>query len=75
MHTKGKIQIRIRVHMEPDLEEMAGHLDVAGRRALGRKLYRYSRQLFVSANIIEKDMAPKPKRGLRPIPEIKLKHN
>jgi len=61
--------------MEPDLEAMAGHLDVAGRRALGRKLYRYSKQLFVSAKIIEMDQSPKPKRGLRPIAAVKLKQN
>lgn len=73
MHKKV---IKIRVTMEPDLEEVAGHLRPKQRRELASKFDRWSHQLRFSAEVIEKDEVPKPPpRRLRFIPEFKLPRN
>lgn len=70
------IKIRIRVRMEPDLEESAGHLLPHQRRALARKFYRWSKQLWLSAEIIEKDEGPKPPPKRLPfVPRNKVRKN
>ena len=57
----------IRVCLEPDLEREVWHLNSYQRRALARRFYRWSKQLWVSATILDRDAEPKPPRSLRPI--------
>lgn len=72
----NQVTIRIRVRMEPDLEEIAGHMRPHQRRQLARKFFRYAKQLYVSADIIERDQQPKPPPVRVPFcPENKLKGN
>ena len=65
----------IRVRMEPELEELAGHMTPVQRRALARKFRRWSRQLYVSADILQSDELPQPQRSLQPLPVRKLYRN
>lgn len=71
MGNEGKIRVRL----EPELEEEVWHLPPHRRRALARRFYRWAKQLWVSADIIEADQSPRPKRGLKPIPARKRAWN
>lgn len=47
------------VRMEPDLEDIAGHLKPHQRRILAAKFARWAHQLQVTAGVIEKRQQPK----------------
>ena len=61
------------VRLEPELELIAGELDAYGRRELAMKLFRWVRQLLVSARCLSKQPAPRTQRVPRLKPhELKL---
>lgn len=68
-------EIKRRVRLEPDLEEIAGDLNASGRRAMAWKLRRWARQLDVSATIIDLDSAPTRRPSLRPLARRRLLWN
>lgn len=49
-----------RVQLEPELEEMVIGWSPERRRALAKKLNRWSKQLFISAKILERDRIHRP---------------
>jgi hypothetical protein len=74
----GKIptfEMNVRVKLEPDLEKHASTLKPHERRVLARKFYRWAKQLWISAQIIERDAEPIPKPTLKPLPKAKLIRN
>ena len=54
-----------RVTLEPALEEIAQGLNASQRRALAKKFDRWARELKVSAFILDRDAAPRPRPVLR----------
>jgi hypothetical protein len=54
-----------RIVLEPELEEIANSLNAAQRRALASKLERWAKELRVSAFILERDAAPRPRPALK----------
>jgi hypothetical protein len=60
------------VTLEPELEEEASLMTPAQRLALARKFERWSRQLRVSAFILDRAYAPKPRPFLRVLMKQKL---
>lgn len=58
----------IRVRLEPELEEEVWHLPPHRRRALARRFYRWAKQLWVSAAIIEADTVRRRPRGIEALP-------
>ena len=56
-------KIVVRVRMEPELEEVAGHLNPGDRMLLAGKFARWARQLRVSARVLA---APPSARRSRP---------
>ena len=68
-------QKKIRVRLEPGLEEEVSLLTPAQRVALARKFQRWARQLRVSARIILRDELPQPRPSLKPLPRRRLSWN
>ncbi len=60
------------VTLEPELEEEASLMTPAQRLALAHKFERWSRQLRVSAFILNRVSAPKPQPFLRALTRRKL---
>jgi plasmid stabilization system protein ParE len=61
-------KVVVRVRMEPELEEIAGHLDPRERVEMAQKLARWVRQLQVSAHVLSQPPSARPRRlpRLRP---------
>jgi hypothetical protein len=55
-------RIVIRVRLEPRLEAIAGQLPASERRNLAKVFYRWSKQLWVSAKVLE----PQPPKEPQP---------
>lgn len=64
--------LRKRVILEPDLELVAGALDAPARRRLARQFYRWAKQLWTSAAILDQDAAPSQRPSLPKIAPTKL---
>lgn len=64
-----------RVRLEPELEEECGSMRPIQRRKMARKLYRWAKQLWISAAIIEADEQPKPKAQLKRLARAQLARN
>jgi hypothetical protein len=60
------------VTLEPELEEEASLMTPAQRLALARKFERWSRQLRVSAFILDRVYAPKPRPFLKVLTRRRL---
>ena len=60
------------VTLEPELEAEASLWTPAQRRAAAKKMRRWARQLDISAVILERHTAPRPKATLKPVPRRKL---
>ena len=60
------------VTLEPELEEEASLMTSAQRLALARKIERWSRQLRVSAFILDRVYAPKPRPFLKALTRRRL---
>jgi len=61
------------VRLEPEIELIAGELYAYGRRELAMKLFRWVRQLLVSARCLSKQPGSRPQRVPRLKPdELKL---
>lgn len=69
------VKTKKRVYLEPELEAEVGSMRPDHRRRLARKLYRWAKQLFISADIMELDEAPKPKPKLRRLCRSQLRRN
>jgi len=52
--------MKINVKLEAELEAMAGGLNAHERVMLGRKYFRWARQLFISAQILRGSGSAKP---------------
>jgi hypothetical protein len=52
-------QIGVRVRLEPRLEAIAGSLPAGERRKLAKVYYRWAKQLWLSAEVLE----PQPRSG------------
>ena len=63
------------IMLEPDLEELAGHLTPHERMMLAKKFFRWSRQLYVSVKILRRNSGPRPKPSLRRLPQRLLRLN
>ena len=63
------------VTLEPELEAEACLWTPAQRRAAAKKMRRWARQLDVSAVILERLLAPRPKPALKGVPRRKLALN
>jgi len=61
--------------LEPDLEEIAGHLTAHERAMLAKKLFRWSKQLYVSVRIMRRDSETRPRPSLRPLVRRRLALN
>jgi hypothetical protein len=70
-----QITIRVHVRLEPELEDVAAELNSSQRRALARKFQRWSRQLSVSANMMDNLAQKTQKKPLAPVPRRKLAWN
>jgi hypothetical protein len=46
---------KTRVVLEPELQREVGNMNPKARRDLAKKLYRWSKQLWLSADILESD--------------------
>lgn len=69
-------QIVTRVRMEPELESLAGHLNVSDRLFLAQKFSRWTRQLRVSARILQADSrANRPRSAPKPLARRRLALN
>ncbi len=55
-------QIVIRVRLEPRLEEIAGDLPPEERRRMASLYYRWAKQLWLSADVLEPRPRPGPPR-------------
>lgn len=73
-HAKESASFKIRVRLEPDLESEVATLRPHERRRMARKLYRWAKQLWLSADIIERD-ENKPVAQFKPLPRSKLARN
>ncbi len=51
--------LKIRVRLEPELEELAASWSPEKRRVMAKKLRRWARQLDVSAHILTSDHSPR----------------
>jgi hypothetical protein len=69
--TRG-ICMRARVTLEPELETEVVLFTPAQRMELAKKLKRWARQLEVSAVILRRASAPKPRPSLKALPRRKL---
>lgn len=63
------------IQLEPDLEELAGHLNAHERVMLAKKFFRWSKQLYVSVRILRRNSGPKPRATLKRLPERLLRLN
>lgn len=63
-------KVVLRVRMEPELEEIAGHLDPRERYEMAQKLARWVRQLAVSARVLAGPPAAGPRRLPRLQPSV-----
>lgn len=63
------------VQLEPELEEIAGHLNAHKRVMLARKFFRWSKQLYVTAQILRRHAQPKPPPSLKRCPQRRLALN
>lgn len=68
-------RMKTRVTLEPELEEEAALLTPTQRILLAKKLERWARQLRVSAFIMRRDAAPKPRPYLKALSRRKLALN
>jgi len=68
MNSKGYCPVTL----EPELEEEAALLTAAQRIELARKFDRWSRQLRVSAFILKRVYAPKPRPSLKVLTRRRL---
>jgi hypothetical protein len=66
---------KIRVVLEPDLQEQAELLTASQRRALAKIYRRWARQLEVSAKIMDADEQAPKRDPLKPLPKRRLKLN
>ena len=54
METRVRIRVLPKlVTLEPDLESSAGHLGIEGRRSMAARYWRYAKQLYASADLLE----------------------
>jgi len=60
------------VTLEPELEEEASLMTAAQRREFALKLERWARQLRVSAFILDRTSAPRPRPSLTYVPRRRL---
>lgn len=67
-----QINIRIRVRLEPVLEEKVATFSPSKRRALAIVYERWAHQLRLSARILEIDAKPSQRRRLKGLPHRKL---
>jgi hypothetical protein len=68
------VSVKIRVHLEPELHEMAADWPPLKRLEVSRKLKRWSRQLRISAIVQmddERAATSRPRPVLRPLPRRK----
>ena len=65
-------KIKIRVSLEPKLEAQVALMTPAQRREMARLFFRWSKQLYVSAAILEADAQPLPQRAIKPLPRRRL---
>lgn len=73
---KGNVCMkRSLIQLEPDLEELAGHLNAHERVMLAKKFFRWSKQLYVSVRILRRNSGPKPRATLKRLPERLLRLN
>jgi hypothetical protein len=68
-------ELKIRVRLEPELEQIAGGLDAVSRKRVARKFKRWAHQLEVSAIILIRDAAPRPRPVLRRLSPRRLRLN
>jgi hypothetical protein len=66
---------KIRVVLEPDLQEQAELLTAPQRRALAKIYRRWARQLEVSAKIMDADDQTPKRDPLKPLPKRRLTLN
>ena len=66
---------KVRVRMEPELEEIAGDWPALKRLENGRKFLRWGRQLLISGKIMLKDANPHPRASLRLVARRKAAWN
>ena len=66
---------RPRIVLEPELEAEIKLLNAWQRRALARKFERWAHQLRVSAVILLRDQAPRPKPSLKASSPRRLRLN
>lgn len=71
---KGVV-VRVRIRLEPALEERTALMNAAQCRALARVYARWARQLRVKAKILELDRQPVRRPPLRPLPARRLALN
>ena len=64
-----------RVRLEPALEALAGEFSAGECRALARTCYRWAKQLWVKARVLEADAAPRPRRRWRWLSREQLLRN
>ena len=54
---------RKRVHLEPELELIAGNLDAFDRRMMAAKLSRWAHQLTITAAVLTQPAARRRRKG------------
>ena len=64
MNDKEKTYLRL--HLEPELQEIAGLWPARKRLDVARKFKRWAHQLEVTGQIMLRDAAPKPRRKTVP---------
>jgi hypothetical protein len=72
--TKARM-IKRSITLEPALEKLAGNLTPHQRVMLAKKFFRWSKQLYVSAQILRQAAEPPPQPALRPVPRRRLALN
>jgi hypothetical protein len=73
---KSLMGIKIRVRLEPALEEKVGKMTAAQRRILAALYERWAHQLRLSAAIMDRDASPKPcRKSIKFIASYKTKMN
>lgn len=68
-------KIVIRVRMEPELEQIAGHLGPAARLEMAAKLARWTHQLKISAAILSEPPPLRRPMRLRALDSLRLVRN
>jgi hypothetical protein len=67
-----RIMIKLRVMLEPELQQEVGTMRPEARRVMARKLYRWAKQLWISADILEAHENACPVKRLKRIKKDRL---